>query len=87
MKHPNSFAAAVTAGLAAVILKVAKHYGYAHLSNEQALGYAASAIVVILFLGRRVWTVGLKGIVGGVWNGARKVTDGTQQPPPEPPAA
>jgi uncharacterized protein (DUF697 family) len=94
VKHPNAFAAAITAGLAALILKVAKHYGYAHLTNEQALGIAGGAIVAVLFIGRRVVDVGLKGVLQGIWNGARKVTVGPKPtttvaqpvPPPAPPS-
>lgn len=87
MKHPNAFAAMITTGLALLIVKVAHHYGYAHLTTDQALGAAGGAIAVVLFLGRRIWTIGLKGILSGLWAGTRKVTVGTPPGPPTTPGS
>lgn len=77
MTHPNSFAAAVTTLLALLVVWIAQRLGYAHMTVEQSLALAGGAITAVLFLGRRIWTVGLKGIARALWNGTTAVVAGT----------
>lgn len=76
MTHPNAFAALITTGLADVVLKVAQHYGYLDITSVQALGAAGAIIAAVLFLGHRIWSLGIKGILLALWGGTQKVVTG-----------
>lgn len=79
MSHPNAFAAFITTLVAAVALYVAHRLGYAHVTSEQATVAAGAIVTAVLFLGKRFFAVGLKGVLGVFWHGSQK--------PPAPPAA
>ena len=74
--HPNSFAAVATSLIAAGVLRIAHHYGYAHMTNEEALALTGGVIAAVLFIGRRglkaIVVDGVKGMVKKVWLGAPK---------------
>jgi hypothetical protein len=82
--HPNTVAAVVTTAVGAGILHLAHRYGYARLTNEQALLVAGGAISGVLFVGRRglkaILVEGVRGLLVGIWKGSAK-------PAPEPPVA
>ncbi len=84
--HPNTFAAVITTLVAAGILRVAHHYGYAHMTTEESLACAGGAISAVLFVGRRgikaIVVDGLKGLLVKLWNGSPK-----PEPPPSPEGA
>jgi hypothetical protein len=74
--HPNTFAALATSVIAAGVLRVAHHYGYAHMTNEEALALTGGIIATVLFIGRRglkaILVDGVKGSLSKLWNGAPK---------------
>lgn len=76
MKHPNAFAAAVTTVLAAILLRIAHRLGYADLTPVQSVGAAGVVISYVLFLGDRIWKVGLIGFVKRLLHGAKAVIVG-----------
>lgn len=74
--NPNATAALITTGLALLVLSLAHHWGYANFSQDQAIGLAGGAIAGVLFLGKEVWSLGIRGIALAIWNGTQKVVGG-----------
>ena len=72
--HPNTIAAVITTTVAAGVLRIAHHYGYAHMTTEEALALTGGIISVVLFIGRRglkaILVDGVKGTGNKLWNGA-----------------
>lgn len=83
MSHPNTIAALITTALAALILRIAQRYGYAHMTDEEALGVAGGIIAAVLFVGRRGLRYLFVGLWTGLWHGSPKPSQPVQ-PPTEP---
>ncbi len=77
MKHPNATASLITGLLAAGVIKIADWLGYDGLTDEQALVIGGGAITVVLFLGKRIWTEGVRGLALSIWRGAKAVAVGS----------
>lgn len=88
-RHPNAFAAAVTAGLAWVIYRVSLHYDWLHMSSQTALVVAGAAITAVLFVGRPLRKVGSSIGANGIGPSLRRIWSGPPKPavPASEPAA
>lgn len=73
MTHPNAFAAALTAGLAALITWGLRSRGV-NINQPEAALLAGALSSAVLFVGRR----GLKGAAKGIWNGTKSAVNGQQ---------
>lgn len=70
--HPNSTAAFITTGIAAVLLHFTHQYKWVNLSAEDALLVAGGLITAVLFVGKR----GIRPTLSAIWKGAAKQVDG-----------
>ena len=71
MTHPNAFAAAVSSGLASLLVWLLHSQGIT-LNPEQSSLAAGAVASAVLFVGRR----GLKGAFRGLWSGFGIVWNG-----------
>ena len=89
--HPNSFAAALTTGIAWVLYRLSLHYDWMKMSSTTALLVAGGIVTAVLFIGRPLKAVGRSighnGVgptIRRIWSGPPK--DAKQEPAPETPA-